>query len=239
MRINYARLGVDTIATLAQRTIETSEKAEFTALVKDNPLLAQLKKTYGEYFEVFNKVTFSGMGVDVQKADLKRDNFFRGLYRILLSMSNMEGMSLQQDAKELLPFFEPYGFEITRFSYGDETAYLNKLIEALDKPEVIAGLEKLNLKEPFTLLKKSQEDFEKLFSSQAGTNASLREMESATSLKGNLVYDLRNYLSMVNAMRDVDAWEPFYNELNEIVKAASNSSAVHPPQILPPPPMPG
>lgn len=223
--MNYARLRVDTVSTLAKRTIEISEKPEFTALVKDNPLLDKLKRTHDVYFAVFNKDIYSGLGEDVKNGDIKRDNFYRGMYRMLVSMSNMEGMSLQQDAKELLTYFEPFGLEITGYSYGDESAYLNKLIEALDKPAALAKLEKLNLKEPFELLKQTQLDFEALFATQVSANAALRDMESASSLKASLIQDLRNYLNMVTAMQGVDAWKVLYNELNELVKAAHNSIA--------------
>lgn len=223
MKINYARLRVDTVSTLAKRTIEISEKPEFTTLVKDNPLLEQLKRTHNVYFAVFNKDIYSGLGEDVKNADIKRDNFLRGNHRMLASMANMEGMSLQQDAKELLTYFEPYGLAITGYSYSDESAYLNKLIEALDTPATLAKLEKLNLKEPFELLKQAQEDFEALFSTQVKANAALRDMESASSLKSALTQDLRNYLNMVTAMQGVDIWKVLYNELNELIKAANNS----------------
>lgn len=235
MKITYSRLKVDTLSTLAKRTIETSQKPEFTTLVKDNPLLAQLQSTYDAYFGVFNKDIYSGLGETVRNADLKRDTYYRGLLRILLSMASMDGMSLQQDAKELTAYFEPFGFEITAYSYGDESAYLNKLIEALDKPEVITKLEKLNLKEPFELFKQSQIDFEQLFSSQVKANASLRDMESATSLKSTLIHDLRNYLNMVSVMQGVDAWKGFYSELNQLAKAAENST-LNPRVVMPKPP---
>lgn len=236
MTLNYWNLGVDSISTLGRRTVETSEKPQFAPLVADNPLLAKLKQTHNEFFSVFKKGAFSGMGDDIKAADLKRDDYFRGIYRIASAYSKMEAHSLQQDAKNLLPLFEPYGLRVAQYSYGDESAELHKLMEALDKPGPQAKLEKLNMKEAYTLFKKSQTDFETLFSTQAGANASLHETESATSLKGKMITDLRNYLGMVNAMRDVDAWKPLYAELNELVKAAAGSSIIPPKVILPPPP---
>lgn len=238
MRITYSRLKVDTLSTLATRTVAVSKKPEYSALTNGNPLLNQLTNTSEDFFHVFNKDIYSGMGEEVQTFDINRDNFYRGIYKMLFSMSNMNGMSIQQDAKDLLTIFDSYGYDIPRLSYGDESAYMNKLIEALDKPEVIAKLVKLNLDEAFTLLKKAQEDFETIFASQTGANATLRQMQSATSLKGQLINDLRNYLGMVSAMRTVDTWKGLYNELNELVKAANGSNLAPAVEPTPPPAQP-
>lgn len=238
MKITYSRLRIDTLLTLAKRTIETSEKPEFASIVKDHLLLLQLKITYAVIFSVFNKESFSGLGKEVYSADLKRDSFLKGMLRVLTGMAAMEGMSLQKDAHELLMLFDTYGAEITRLSYGDESAYLNKLIEMLDKPEIVDKLEKLNLKESFELLKQSQMDFENLFSTQVQVNATLRNMQSASSLKTTLVRDLRNYLNIVNAMRNLDTWKDLYSELNEFAKAANGSIAAPTEEKLPSPPIP-
>lgn len=112
-----------------------------------------------------------------------------------------------------------------------------KLIEKLDSAESAVLLQSLNLTEAYQLFRTAQNDFESLFADQVKANAALREMESATSLRGQLTYDLRNYLGLVNAMRNIENWKSLYRELKELVTAARNSDLVARPAAASPPVM--
>jgi len=223
MKISFVRLGIDSLGALAKRTIEISAKAAYT-MVLNHPLLLVLISAYDDYFAVFDKKTYSGDGKMVANADLLRDNFFNGMRNSLLGLTKMNGLSTQQDAIDLYAIFETHGLDLSRYSYGDQTTHMDKLIEDLDKPVNAAKIERVHLTESYTLMKSAQHNFEKLFGSQMGNNAELRLLESATSLRGNLEVALRNYLSVVTAMNKMDGWKNLYTELNEAAKAAQNSA---------------
>jgi hypothetical protein len=217
MNISYSRLRVDTLLKLAKGTIETSEKPEFASIMKDHLLLLQLKISYAIIFSGYNSDAFGETEKIVYRADLKRDRLLRGILGVLKSMSALKGTNIQNDADELLVLFNSFGTNVARFSYDEESVYLNELIETLDKPETLDKLEKLNLKESFELLKQSQIDFENLFFAQVQANAILRNMQSASSLKLTLIRDLRNFLNVVDAMRNLDTWKNLYHELTELI----------------------
>ena len=48
-------------------------------------------------------------------------------------------------------------------------------------------------------------------------------MTSASAIRRNLEQTLRSYLNLITAMKEVPGWELLYADINELVKAASNS----------------
>jgi hypothetical protein len=237
MKINYASLTTETLAELVKRVLGISKKEAYV-MVLNHPLLVKLMAVADDYFIVFDKKTFSGKGELVAKADLLRDNLFNGIKNSLFGMTQMHGSTSQQDAIDLYAFFETHGLDLYRYSYGDESSHLDKLIEDLEKAENKAKIERVHLTEAYDLMKAAQMNFELNFSEQTTANAELRAMESATSLQNIVVTALRNYLHYVEVMSSIDAnWTPLYNELNEVVKAAVNSK-VSSKQVLPNPPAP-
>lgn len=223
MRITYQKLTTDTLAELVKRVLGISKKEAYV-MVLNHPLLVKLMAVADDYLLVFDKQSFSGKGKLVAKADLLRDNLFKGLKNSIFWASQMQGSTSQQDAIDLYAYFEIHGLELYRYNYGDESAHLDKLIEDLEKPENKAKIDRLHMTESYELMKSSQINFQQQFGDQTAANAELRGMESATSLQNAMQSALRNYLQYVEVMITVDdTWTPLYNELNEVVKAAVNS----------------
>jgi len=222
MKIYFGHLSTKNLATLAQRVISIS-KALFHPVVKDHVLLTEVESAYNDFDAVYTKSTYSGKGPVVAEADARRDEPFEGVKLLLSGYAKISGCSFQQDAKDLYAIFESFGLDLDRYSYSEQTAQMVKLIEELDKPVNVSKIVRLNFTEPFEIMKSAQSAFEKVFGEQAKANAELRQMESATSLRKNLETALRNYLTIVTAMKDLDGWKELYTELNEVVKAAKNS----------------
>lgn len=223
MKISLVRLGVDSLGALAKRVLEISAKAVYT-VVLNHPLLLILIKAYDDFFAVFDKKTYSGEGDMVANANLFRDNFFKSMKDSLHGLSRMKGLSTQQDAIDLYAVFETHGLDLYHYNYGDQTTHFDKLIEDLDLPVNAAKIEHVHLTEAYGLMKAAHLDFVAIYGEQTSSNAQLRLKESASSLRGNLETALRNYLNVVTAMKDLDGWKELYAELNEVVKAANNSS---------------
>ena len=101
---------------------------------------------------------------------------------------------------------------------------MKKLIEELEKPETLTKLSTLNLETIFNQLKTAQTDFETIYAEQAEANADLRQLPSASAIRKNLEAALKNYLNLLTAMKNVENWKLIYADINEIVKAAKNST---------------
>jgi acyl-CoA synthetase (NDP forming) len=69
-------------------------------------------------------------------------------------------------------------------------------------------------------MKSKHEAFETLFADQAEANADLRQMTSASAIRKDLEKNLKAYLNLLTAMKDVSGWELLYSDTNELVKAA-------------------
>jgi len=222
MKIALSRLSTSTLSWLADQII-TDSKSEKFPFIENHPLLTALQATYVRYDAVFGKQSYSGQGKIVAAANVRQNDAFNGMKFCLYGMSKVSGNSMQTDAKDLYKIFKSAGVSLTRHKYMTKSAELVKLIEALDKPENATKIERVHLTEIFGILKAAYINFEKLSLEQAGANAKLRLMGTASALRKELERDVHNYLSVLTAMKQQEGWSKLYMLLNEIVKSARNS----------------
>jgi hypothetical protein len=232
MKITLSELSTKNLATLASRTIAISDKPGY-AIVKENPLLLKLRKAAADYDDVYSKKSFSGLGTDVAMADRRRDIIFSGIKTVLLGHTKDSDSLCHKESKDVYAIIEKYGIGLDRYSYSEETAQLNKLIQELGQPVNLAKIEKANLTDNLSRLIAAEASFEEIYAQQVTVNAGLRQMESATSIRGYLERALKNYFRMVISMKDETDWNVLYAELNEAVKDArnSNKTASHEQQV--------
>jgi len=223
MKITLRKLSTKDLATLVQRTINTSESGNYF-VITGHPLLAELKLKYADYDAVYTKMTFSGKGNDVANSDNARDIAYTTLKAFLNSYRRMPTLAGCQSAEELYQIFKLFGLNLDRMSYSSQTAQMKKLIEELEKPVNSQKLKALQLETAFGEMKDKQTAFEAIFAEQAGANADLRNQKSATGIRKELEKTLKTFLSLLTAMKDVADWQLFYNDVNELVKAAKHSS---------------
>lgn len=222
MKITLQRLSTKDLATLAERTINSSQKDSYT-VIADHELLQEVIREYGLYQQVYSKLTYSGKGQSVAEADAKRDQLFAGIKNYLAGFSKLPKIKGYQEAMDLYQIFKNYGLSLDKLSYSAETAQLNKLIADLDKTENASSLKNLGLAAYFSELKQAQADFEQLYAEQAEANADLHQLPSASAIRKDMEEALRNYFALLTAMKNVKGWEMIYADIHEIVKAASQS----------------
>ncbi|MDO4229793.1 MAG: DUF6261 family protein [Capnocytophaga sp.] len=223
MKITLARLTTKDLATLAERTINSSKNGQHK-ITENNPLLTELERVYAEYDQVYTKQAFSGKGKSVAEADRERDQVFVNLKNFLFGYHQLEIAPNADKAKDLYEVIKLFGTNIDRLSYSAESAQLKKLIEEFEKPENIAKFTALSIQPVVAELKSKQEAFETLFTEQAEANADLRKQPSATTLRKELEKALRTYLDFLAVMKLQPNWDNLYQDINELVKAARNSS---------------
>jgi len=222
MKITLRKLSTKDLATLAQRTINTSDSGNYP-VIDGHPLLAELKLMYADYDAVYTKMTFSGKGNDVATKDNERDLAYTTLKAFLNSYRKMVTLAGYQSAEDLYQIFRQFGLTLDRMSYSSQTAQMKKLIEELEKPENSQKLKDLKLTAAFEDMKNRQTAFETVFAQQAGANADLRNQKSASGIRKDLEKTLKSFFGLLTAMKDVTDWQLFYNDVNELVKAAKNS----------------
>ena len=169
-------------------------------------------------------MAFSGKGQTVAEADRTRDHLFSGIKKFLKGYEKLPSIDNYKIAMDVLSIFKTHGLDLDKLSYSAETAQMKKLIEELEKPETLTKLSTLNLETIFNQLKTAQTDFETIYAEQAEANADLRQLPSASAIRKNLEAALKNYLNLLTAMKNVENWKLIYADINEIVKAAKNST---------------
>ncbi len=219
MKINFRKLRNKELAALAHRVIKGSKEGKYT-MVENHELLLELEKQYANYYKSYGNPTFSGKGGEVFKADVARFRIFRKIRAFLRGYKGMTIMPNFADAEALYGVFQATGLSSNTLSYAERTALMKKLIEELEKTENAEKIISLNLTEVFDEFKTAQKQFEDLYAEQAEANAQLRTLPSATAIRGKLEGSLRNYFSLLKAMKDVPDWKMIYAEINELVKRA-------------------
>ncbi len=232
MKIALTKLSTKDLATLAQRTISNAQSGKYP-VIANHPLLADLLASYTEYDRVYTKQVYSGKGKEVAALDHERDVAYNSMKAFLNGYRKLSSAANYQLAEDLYRVFKTFGLDLDRRSYSSQTAQMKKLIETLESSENMQKIRTLALETALADMKAKHEAFETLFSEQAGINADLRQMKSASAIRKDLEKNLKTYISLLTVMKNVPGWELFYNDVNELVKAAKNSSVLNPKQEKP------
>lgn len=227
MKITLSKLSTKDLATLVQRTILLSDSGKYP-IITTHPLSSDLKLKYADYDIVYAKQIYSGKGLEVAEADVQRDLAYSNLKAFLNGYRKLKTVDNFQYAEELYQIFKQFGLNLDRMSYSSQTAQMKKLIEELEKPENTTKITALSLAPAFAEMKDKQTAFEKLFAEQAGANADLRNMKTASGIRKELEKSLKFFLNLLTAMREVQDWKLLYADTNELVKAAKNSNLAEP-----------
>lgn len=223
MKISLQRVSTKDLATLTERTITVSASGKYPVLA-NHPLINELTTHYADYDAVYTKKTFSGKGKYVTAADHDRDVAFSCIKAFLNGYRQVVSVPNFQDAEDLYQIFVQFGLDLDRMSYSSQTAQMKKLIEELELPANTQKITNLSLSVAFTEMKTRHEYFEDIFEEQTEANAGLRQMESASSVRRSLEKTLKSYFAMITALKDIPDWKNAYAEVNELVKAAKNST---------------
>jgi len=222
MKIALTKLSTKDLATLAQRILSNIQSGKYP-VISNHPLTATLQTSYSAYDLVYTKQIYSGKGKEVATADHERDVAYTNLKAFLNGYRQLPSAPNAQLAADLYQVFRTLGLDLDRLSYSSQTAQMKKLIEELEKPENVQKITALSLTNGFAEMKSKHEAFETLFAAQAEANADLRNMTSASAIRKDLEKNLKAYLNLLTAMKDVPGWELLYSDTNELVKAAKNS----------------
>jgi len=223
MEIALTKLSTKDLATLAQRTISNALSGKYP-VIANHPLLADLQASYTEYDKVYTKQVYSGKGKDVAALDEERDAAYNSMKAFLNGYRKLSSAAYYQLAEDLYQVFKNFGLKLDRMSYSSQTAQMKKLIETLETPENAQKITALSLDTALADMKTKYEAFEILFSEQAGINSDLRQMQSASAIRKSLEKNLKSYIRLLTLMKGVSGWELFHNDVNELVKAAKNST---------------
>ena len=228
MKITLSTLSTKALATFTERTINSSKSGKYT-VVENQPLLKKVVDEFNIYKQVYGKLTYSGKGKDVAKLDEERDAAFSAFRNYLKAAAGLQKAPGHTEAVAIYDIFKNFGDGITSMNYAEETAQLHKLFMELDKPEVAAKLETMNMAEVYAGIKQKQQDFEASYATQAEANTDLRSLPSATAIRTRLEKAVRKYLDLLTSMRDEEGWEKIYLEISEIAKGVKNDSPSAPP----------
>ena len=222
MKISLVRLSTKDLATLAQRILSNIQSGKYP-VIANHPLTAVLEASYEEYDGVYAKQVYSGKGQSVAEADRERDVAYTSMKAFLNGYRQLPAAPNYQAAVDLYEVFKTFGLDIDRLSYSSQTAQMRKLIEAIETRGNMQKIALLSLETAFANMKSKQEAFETLFSEQAEANADLRNMTSASAIRADLEKNIKAYINLLTAMKEVPGWELLYSDTNELVKAAKNS----------------
>lgn len=224
MKITLSDLTTKTLATFADRVINSSQSGRYT-VVENHPLLKKVITEYALYQKVYSKLIYSGQGQDVAQLDAARDAAYSALRSYIKGAAGLSYAPHHAGAKALYLVFENFGKGITEMNYAEETAQLKKLFAELDKPENTEKFEAMAILPAYEEVKQAQQDFEESYAVQAEANTDLRSLPSASAIRKRLEKALRNYLDTLTSMKEEEGWEKIYIEISELAKGVKSNAS--------------
>lgn len=222
MKITFALVKTKDLATLAERTISSSQNGSYQ-VAENHPLLQKVSAEYEVYKKAYSKLAYSGKGKSVEEADRHRDRLYFGIKNYLSGFRFLTDLEGHTEAVALYEIFRKYGLDIDRLSYSSQTAQLNNLLQELEEDANKAKIAQLKLTSQVAQLKQAQADFEEIYAEQAEANAELSSLPSASSIRKSLETALRNYYNFLRAMKDEEDWKLLYEDIRQIVKGITNT----------------
>lgn len=215
LKKGFTRLTNEALAHLASATIKLvtdTEKKTFT----ENELFLAISEAYKPFNQVLNKATYSGMGTQLAEKDARRDNMFLGLKEIITGMSRFSGeLSKYRDAKKLLPIFKKYS-DMGKKTYSQQSAALSSFCSEMATTENAVIIEALGLTEALTQLRNMNTNFGHTYVEQVTANSELRQKKTAVELRKPLEDALKQFYTLVEAMKNNSSWEKLYADLSEL-----------------------
>lgn len=220
MKIALTKLTNKNLGTLALRFINISKKPEH-AFIHTDRLLAKLEEAYTLYEQVVLKKTYSGLGDDLEAADLVRDKAFAQLRDFVRAAANMDGHIYQPHAQLLLAeVYALIGDGTNQLTYAEQTMIMEQFLIKMDEAPRQAAITGMAATDQYNAIKDAQAAFEDMYHSQAHANADLRAIPTASSLRTKVEDTVRAYAGMLTSYKDEPNYDKLYLELNEVVKSA-------------------
>ena len=218
MKTGFTHLTNEAIATLASETIKMTTDTGATAITS-TPQFKAIDPAYKELFAVLNKDTYSGMGEEIKTLDASRDKLFTGLHDIVKGMSHFP-ITPYSNAAKLLPFFDKAQKRrlVGEKTYAQETSALERLHEDLNTTENKALMDSLGVTNMEAQLNTANMYFKIIYLKAVDANALLLQQSSATAKRKPLEEALKDFYTLVEAMRKIAPWTDLHADLAELAK---------------------
>jgi hypothetical protein len=187
--------------------------------VMSTPQFKAIDPAHKELFAVLNKETYSGMGQEIADLDRQRDSYFSGFHEVIKGMSRFS-VTPYNNAAKLLPLFEKEQKRRTmgQKTYAQETAAMDRLHEDLNTDENNALMDSLGLISMESRLHDANQHFKLLYPKAIDANAALLQQSSASKKRKPLEEALRDFYTLVEAMKKIAPWTDLHADLSELVK---------------------
>jgi hypothetical protein len=215
LKKGFTRLTNEALAHLASATIKLvtdTEKKTFT----ENELFLAIFEAYKPFNQVLNKATYSGMGTQIADEDGRRDNMYLGLKEVVTGMNRFsKEISKYADTEKLLFVFKKHG-NMSKKTYTQQSAALTAFCDEMATTENAAIIESLGLTDMFARLRNMNTHFKNTYLEQVSANADLRQKDTAVVKRKPLEDALKQFYTLVEAMKNTASWDKLYADLSEL-----------------------
>ncbi|MDO4783421.1 MAG: DUF6261 family protein [Capnocytophaga felis] len=162
----------------------------------------------------------SGITDELANANKLRDKITTAVFNLVQNYKQLGIAEYSDKAKVLHLWLSKYGKKITKENYTSQTEKTNQLIAEMEGSEAIKNaLSQLHLTDLLLRLKKTNEEFEKLFRSRTSEVASIPEID-VKAIRKNIDKELNKLFVAIdfcaNEYEDKD-YKPLISELQELL----------------------
>lgn len=158
----------------------------------------------------------SGLETKIAEKDAHNDNMYFGLKEIVIGMSrSAHEVSKFADTEKMLSIFQKHG-NMNKKTYSQQSAALTGFCKEMGNTDNAAIVETLGLTEALARLKNMNTNFKATYLNQVTANAYLHRKDTAVVMYKPLEDALRQFYTLVEAMKNIPSWQKLYADLSEL-----------------------
>ena len=183
--------------------------------IKNSPVVAQLLAVARKLFDVLNREAFSQLSGRVLELDRRRDRAYLAIRSYVNSMLYSIDDSIVAAAERVERVLDKYESGIEKLPFLEETTLLRKVIADLQSPEMAADVTTLGMGRLIAELVTATTDFNAVFTDRTADEASIKEEQSATTMRRELQERINGFIGFATYSSMVD---PAWGELLQLLQ---------------------
>lgn len=221
MKASWRRLSTRSLGAAIKRIINVTELND-NQEAKNHPLFIVLVTLYNAFVPLIPKSATSGMGSTVRQLAAEVYGYLKGIRRIAEGATLFPGTEKGDAGVAILNIIKKGG-KIYNQNTGEADFSTTSVVNELNKPENAAHVAALGIGTELQALTDAKNRHDAIDTQRVDADSALKQTDSASQARVQMEGAVKNWLSVVTAMRDVDGWQDLYADLNEVVKAAKRA----------------
>ncbi|MDO5522901.1 MAG: DUF6261 family protein [Bacteroidia bacterium] len=222
MKPNLGKLSLRSLDTGTRLIIElTRNNAQESA--KTNPVFLEVENQHNIFAPLVPKEHYTGMSQTLKELRNEIKSDIRNIKKLATATVGIYPGSEKADATQIVLNAIKKGGNLSKGKADDVDSRITTIMNQFALPETTAAFTTLELTPMAEALAEKKKRYDDGSVERLDKKSEIRQTENASIARPRLESALKDYLSLVTAMRKVEGWQDLYADLNEAVKRMKRS----------------